>query len=270
MKPSPAPARIEIPRFPDGKRVAVTLSFDDGRVADRRLVEIFNNLGLRATWNRNSGALDTHGHLRRAELNDLFAGHEIAAHSVSHPCLDDLDELQIFAELFDDKRALEDVTGAPVRGLAYPFGNYSPRVIETIRPLGFAYARTCDNHRDPFPWPEPLAWPTTIYQNASDNWPEQFVRRYAAGESFCFFVWGHAEEFEGDWTRAEKLYRPLSGKSDVWYATNFQMWDYERARRSVVVAANRKSAFNPSAWGVTLCVDGKLQKIGGGQTLGLD
>lgn len=267
MSQSPAPARIEIPRFPNIKRVAVTLSFDDGRVADRKLVEFFNRLGLRATWNLNSGALDTNGHLRRAELNELFDNHEIACHSVSHPCLDDLDELQILAELLDDKRALEDVTGAPVRGLAYPYGNYSPRVIKTIRPLGFAYARTCENQRDPFPWNEPLAWPTTVYQNAHNNWPAEFSRRYESSESFCYFVWGHACEFEDDWARAAKLYRPLSGKSDVWYATNIELWDYERARRRVAVAANKRSAFNPSALAVTLLVDGNLRQIAGGETL---
>lgn len=269
-----APERIEIPRYPHGRRVAVTLSFDDGSKHDRKLVEIFNALGLRATWNLNSGALGSDWCLEKHEVFSLFQGHEVAAHSVSHPCLDDLDALQIVAELFDDKSALEDLMSAPVRGLAYPYGNYSDRVLDVIRPLGFAYARTCDNNSKPFPWSEPLAWPTTCYQNATDEngkaaWVNEFSWRYDSSESFCFFVWGHAWEFEKDWSRAEKLYRPLSGLSDVWYATNIEMWDYERARQSVVIAANRRSAFNPSALAVTLKVDGELREIEGGATLNL-
>ena len=148
MNATQVPSRIEIPRFPGGKRVAVTLSFDDGTAHDRQLVGLFNELGLRATWNLNSGALDTPGYLTKAEVPSLFQHHEVAAHSVSHPCLDDLDALQMWTELFNDKCALEDILGAPVRGLAYPYGSYSPRVIEAIRAMGFAYARTCDNKRE--------------------------------------------------------------------------------------------------------------------------
>ncbi len=269
MSATQAPSRIEIPRFPGGKRVTVTLSFDDGRQSDRKLVEIFNSLGLRATWNLNSGLLDTPSHLSSTELVSLFENHEVAAHSVSHPCLDDLDAPQMWAELFNDKCALEDALGEPVRGLAYPYGDYSARVIETIRPLGFAYARTCDNNAKPFPWNEPLAWPTTCYQNANDSWPDEFSRRYTADESFCFFVWGHAWEFENDWKRATRLYSRVAGLPDVWYATNIELWDYERARLSVVIAANKRSAFNPSALPVWLRVDGELREIGGGQTVRL-
>jgi hypothetical protein len=36
------PARIEICRFPMGKRMAVTTSFDDGHTHDRRIVAAFN------------------------------------------------------------------------------------------------------------------------------------------------------------------------------------------------------------------------------------
>ena len=37
--------------FPGGKHKALTLSYDDGRIQDRKLVEIFNRYGLRATFN---------------------------------------------------------------------------------------------------------------------------------------------------------------------------------------------------------------------------
>ena len=47
--------------FPGGKRKALVLSYDDGRVEDRRLVEIFNRHGLRGTFHLNSGNLDQPG-----------------------------------------------------------------------------------------------------------------------------------------------------------------------------------------------------------------
>ena len=50
----PTPARIEIAKFPHNKRIAVTLSFDDGVESDIRTLDYFNALGLKATWNLNS------------------------------------------------------------------------------------------------------------------------------------------------------------------------------------------------------------------------
>ena len=42
-----------------GKKKAVTFSFDDGVLQDLRLIDIFNKYGLRATFNLNSGKLGT-------------------------------------------------------------------------------------------------------------------------------------------------------------------------------------------------------------------
>ena len=41
--------------FPGGKHKVLTFSYDDGKLEDRRLVEIFNKNGLRGTFNLNTG-----------------------------------------------------------------------------------------------------------------------------------------------------------------------------------------------------------------------
>ena len=41
--------------FPGGKFKVLTLSYDDGKLEDKRLVDIFNKNGIRATFNVNSG-----------------------------------------------------------------------------------------------------------------------------------------------------------------------------------------------------------------------
>ena len=40
----------------NGKKKAITFSFDDGVWQDRRLIEIFNKYGLKGTFNLNSEA----------------------------------------------------------------------------------------------------------------------------------------------------------------------------------------------------------------------
>ena len=44
--------------FPEGKAKALTMSYDDGRLQDERLVEIFNKYGIRGTFNLNYGLMD--------------------------------------------------------------------------------------------------------------------------------------------------------------------------------------------------------------------
>ena len=277
------PLRIEIPSFPGGKRLAVTTSFDDGLTFDRRIVEAFNKWGLKATFNLNSGKLLRTGKpaveegdrtaLDASEIAELFHGHEVAIHTVTHPWLDRLDPSQIATEVLDDRKALEDLVGYPVRGMAYPFGNFSPQVVEVLRSLGVVYSRTCINSPNCFPPQEPLLWASTAHQYAAaPTVPERFEALYnnphAAG---VFYIWGHSFEFhdKNDWAGLERIYKPLAGKPDVWYCTNIELFDYEAARQRIVLAANRASAFNPSGTPVTLKLDERLFDVPSGQTVSL-
>ena len=42
----------------NGKKKAITFSFDDGVSQDIRLIELFNKYGLKGTFNLNSGFLE--------------------------------------------------------------------------------------------------------------------------------------------------------------------------------------------------------------------
>jgi peptidoglycan/xylan/chitin deacetylase (PgdA/CDA1 family) len=266
------PRRIEIAPFPAGKRLAVTTSWDDGRVYDRRLVAAFNQWGLKGTFNLNSSRLhrgapppeDSKGNLAASEIAALFAGHEVAIHTVTHPWLDRLDGPQIATEVLDDRKALEDLVGYPVRGCAYPFNSYNQRVIEVLRQLGIVYARCGQVSDQCFPPAEPLAWPSSGHMYRPDllnRWETLYQNQRAWGQ--VFFVWGHSYEFadRNDWAGLERIFKPLAGKPDVWYCTNIELFDYEAARQRIVIAANRKSAYNPSAISVWLNVDGKSVEV---------
>ncbi|MEI8062517.1 MAG: polysaccharide deacetylase family protein [Verrucomicrobiota bacterium] len=267
------PARIEIAQFPGGKRIAVTTSFDDGVVHDRRVIQAFNEWGLKGTFNLNSGLFGGPGHVEAAEVAGLYRGHEVAVHTVSHPWLEKLDASQIVHEVFDDRQALEDLVGYPVRGMAYPFGTYNGRVIAVLRQLGIVYARTTEINSCCFPAREPLAWQTTGHQFDAKpkSVPERFAEFHVNPRSAgLFFIWGHTYEFENRWDDLEKIFKPLASKPDVWYCTNIELFDYEAARQRLVIATNRASVFNPSALPVTINVDGKLFDVPAGKTLALD
>jgi len=271
--------RIEIPLFPQGKRIAVTTSWDDGTIHDRPLVAAMNEYGLKGTFNLNSASLarpgvpqstQWHNRIGIDEVAKLYAGHEVAIHTSTHPHLEHLDASQIAAEVLEDRKALEDLVGYPVRGMAYPFGTYNEQVIQVLRALGVVYSRTTENKDNPWPAQEPLRWPSTSHIFAANpkTVAERFADAHANGRfSGLFYVWGHSYEFNdrNDWAALERLLKPLAGKSDVWYCTNIQLFDYEDARKRMIIAANRRTACNPSTIPVTLRVGGNLIDVAPGE-----
>lgn len=80
-------------RFPGFYTKAVTLSFDDGQIYDRKMVEILNLYGIKCTFNIPSGRINENPDIRVqfSEFESLYEGHEIACHGYKHPFLPFLD-----------------------------------------------------------------------------------------------------------------------------------------------------------------------------------
>ena len=73
--------------YPQGKFKALTMSYDDGRKADKRLVEIFNRNGIKGTFHINSGFFGNteYDRMEEAECVELYKGHEVSAHTLTPP-----------------------------------------------------------------------------------------------------------------------------------------------------------------------------------------
>lgn len=107
--------------FPGGKHKVLTMSYDDGRLEDRRLVELFNRYGIRGTFNLNGG-LPRPERIPESEWVELYKGHEVACHTYHHPTISRSPLDQTARQVLADRMQLEGVMGYPVRGLAYPNG----------------------------------------------------------------------------------------------------------------------------------------------------
>lgn len=70
------------------------------------------------------------------------AGHEVAAHSVSHPILPQLPEDAMQREVSESAGQIEHWTGRRVRGFCYPNGDFDARVERAVEDAGLAYACT--------------------------------------------------------------------------------------------------------------------------------
>ena len=128
-----------------GKEKCLTFSYDDGVTQDRRLVELFNKYGIRGTFNLDSGCFGklakangnfiketTHNKIEESEVAQLYKGHEVAVHTISHPNLVYLNKDAIRYEVMEDRKNLERLVGYPVTGMAYPFGTYDDTVISVF------------------------------------------------------------------------------------------------------------------------------------------
>lgn len=256
-------------RFPGFLEKAVTLSYDDGNIADRRLVEILNRHGLKCTFNLNSGWIfktpRDENRIRPEELKSLYldAGHEIAVHGTQHLSLTDVDSAVATNDILSDRKKWEEITGAPVRGMAYACGRYNDRVVRILEACGIAYARTTqatEKFEMPDDW---LRLPATCHH---DN-PRlmELVERFL-NEPYVwkhhprlFYLWGHSYEFDrkNNWRVIEQFAQEIGEREDVFYATNGELYAYVQAYRRLEYAVDGTTIFNPSALDVYLHLAGK-------------
>jgi len=120
----------------------LVFTFDDTTRYDIDSAAMLEARGFRGTYFVVSGYLGTGAReLGPADIVSLRSrGHDIQSHTVTHPDLTNLSEAELRRELEGSKAALEEILGAPVRHIAYPFGTYDARVIEATR-LTYASAR---------------------------------------------------------------------------------------------------------------------------------
>lgn len=218
-----------------------TLSYDDGVEQDRRLVEIFNRYNLKCTFNINSGFLGqpnelirlgkpvAHNKVKPTEVASLYAGHEVATHSKTHPDLTKLSKEEVRAQITEDINALSELVGYPVVGHAYPGGTYDRRTADLLGDCGIRYARTIDSTKT-FELPsDPLMWHPTCHHGDEKVFDllDAFMKAEPTDRDLLFYMWGHSYEFDynvwgNNWEHIETVCSVIAGKADIVYCTNIE------------------------------------------------
>ncbi len=221
-----------------GYKKAVTFSFDDGNESDLRLLELLNKYSLKCSFNLNSGLIGTkdewdyNGFLCR-KLNPFKAsyydGHEICVHGLFHRNPVELEEDELLREFEDDKKNLEEIAKYPMVGAAYAYGAYDDRVVEVIKSVGLKYCRTVESTWDFSLQTDMLRYKATCHFRDEDAFDkiEAFLKADSATPSICY-IWGHSYECDGDklWDRLEDEFKLLSGRDDILYGTNTEVFKY--------------------------------------------
>ena len=255
--------------FPGGKHKVLTMSYDDGREEDRQLISIFNKYGIKGTFHINSG-LTQDQRILKSEWKELYAGHEVASHTYTHPTIARCPMEQVVAQIVEDRKKLEEAVGYPVRGLSYPNGSLSDEIIQLLPSLGIEYARTVGS-TDDYGMPEHyLKWTATCHHTHNLlAHGKEFLGMHKTQYLYMLYVWGHSYEFTRDnnWNLMEDFCNMMSCQDDIWYATNIQIVDYMKAAKNLKFGVNADMVYNPSYQSVWLEVDGRHVEVKGGSLI---
>ena len=227
----------------NGKKKAITFSFDDGITQDVRLIELFNRYHLKCTFNLNSekfgkerlvvrnGKEVSHCIISSDKIKKIYAGHEVAVHTLDHVNLTACEEEEIVRQVEEDRKNLSALVGYEVVGMAYPCGgvNNDDRVAEIIsRRTGVKYARTTTSTNGfSMQQENRFRFNPSTYIIRSDF--EEVVDKFLALDSeepALLYIWGHAYEMDAEyitWENLEIILKKLSGREEIFYGTNTEV-----------------------------------------------
>ena len=267
---------IEYHFFPGGAKRCVTFSYDDARIEDKRLVELFNKYNLKSTFHINGNnwqhrfdflARDNAQFVDPSEYKELYTGHEISCHLEHHPFIKKIPRESLISEIYMNRRYLEEICGYPIRGMSNPFGSTTEEAIDIFKACGMEYARNVASINSfPLPW-DFMNWCPTCHHDDAMSYIDSFFENDFFPEMKLFYIWGHSYEIntEEKWSYMENLCSSLANKDDTWYATNIEIVDYLNAMKRLKFTLDLSQVYNPSAISVWISVNGNPVEIKSGE-----
>jgi len=120
---------------------SIVLSFDDGTVDFYKTAwPLLKQYGFSASIAVVSEFVGRDGYMSREQIEELVEeGVEILGHSATHK---DLRKADLSVEVFESKKALEEMFGVDIVGFVYPSGKYDVGVLEAVEEAGYEVAFT--------------------------------------------------------------------------------------------------------------------------------
>lgn len=264
--------------YPNGKKKAFNITYDDGVLQDVRFVELLNRYGLKGTFNLNSELMRSEfswihpdgmevKRLSESAVRRLYDGHEIASHTLTHPYMHDLPEWEIMRQLGEDRRNLEALFGREVKGFAVPFDFYSDRIARCAENCGFEYARVSEFSGSYAPCTNWYHWKTGVYHIEAHF--TDFVAGFLNTDeelAVCQIV-GHSYDLDAEklWGTMELICAAVSAREEIWSCTNLELVQYLKAMEQC--ETTERSIHNHSGTVLWFEIDGKIEAIQPGQMI---
>ena len=228
--------------YPYGKKKAFNVTYDDGVEQDVRFVKFLNQYGLKGTFNLNSALSEsgfewTHesGRVIKRLSPDimpaLYAGHEVASHTLTHPYMYCLTKEEILHQLAADKENLQQLFSKEIKGFAVPFDFYSDLIAQCVEECGFAYARISEESYSFAPQDDVYHWRATVFHCSDelDGLTQRFLENDE--ELAVFQIVGHSYDLdvENKWDLMERIFALVSKQEDVLPMTTLEIIEYLKA-----------------------------------------
>ena len=112
-----------------------------------------------------------------------------------------------------------------------------------------------------------MEWHPTCHHNDMLSLAGKFLDIAGYFELPVFYVWGHSYEFgiPDEWESIEQFAQMMSGKDDIWYATNIEICEYVNAVRAQEYSADGKIIKNPTAKSVWFVENDVLVEVKPGE-----
>lgn len=258
--------------YPNGKPRAFNVSYDDGALQDVRLINLLNRYGIKGTFNLNSHLMEiefewTHESglvIKRLPKNiasNLYNGHEIASHTLTHPFMDNLSEKEIMHELKTDKINLEKIFGKNIKGFAVPFEYYSDLIEKCVRNCGFEYARISEEAHSYTPTKDFFKLKAGVFH--LDPNLDSYIDDFISTEeelAFCQIA-GHSYDLDTEnmWDKIENVFKKVSVDNNILPMTTIEFVDYIKAMNLAEITENYiKNNSRISLW---FGINGKVCEI---------
>ena len=264
--------------YPGGRRKAFSVTYDDGVEQDVRFVALLNSYGLKGTFNLNSGLMETAfawthesgrviRRLRAENAAALYAGHEVASHTLTHPYMQGLAREEILREMAADRANLQRLFGREISGFAVPFDYYSELIAGCAQACGFEYARISEESGAFTTQDDAYHWRATAF-HCSDRL-EALIDRFLDTEEelACFQLVGHSYDLDVEdmWDRMEALFARISRQRDILPMTTLEIVRYTAAMRAAVITAH--AIRNDSSVSLWFDVDGEVREVRPGEQM---
>jgi peptidoglycan-N-acetylglucosamine deacetylase len=246
-------------RWPEGKRVAVSLTFDDSRTSqiDAGLA-VLRKAGVKATFYAQAPGIEK----RLAGWKQALAeGHEIGSHTVTHPCtgnypfsrtnaLEDYDLNRMADELDENNQRIHRLLGVTPKDFAYPCGlkfvgrgsqakSYVPLIAERFL-SGRGYLDEAPNDPSFVDLAQAMGTP---FDDLDFEHMKQLVDDAAKDGSWIIFVGHEMGSRAYQTTDLDALARLCAYLKDpangIWLGTVEQIGTYVRDHQQLLVPAHR-------------------------------
>ena len=270
-------------RFPEGRKKAFTISYDDNVTQDERLISLMEKYGIKGTfniipgWFASEGAVfpegETYINVTEKKAKEIYDNElvEVANHGFHHSHMTATQAIQKMEDTILCRKKLEEMYDRIITGFAYPYGLYDEELIQVLRDAGISYARTVFSTHC-FSLPEDWMELNPTCHHADEQLMEltrEFLEDEVKEQPYLFYVWGHTFEFDeqDNWDIAETLFARVSENKDIWYATNGEIYTYHMAFQSLVYSADGRRIYNPSGTDLWAEVNGRLYALPSGQEI---